>query len=144
MIALNRNRAIALVLFATLASCTETASTGPVGPGSRSVPAIEAVGLFNNICVNKGPDFSNSEEALDGFSGYQQAATGTYFSKRNNLSFKIIRGNGPETCSMVVAMVADGSDYRSMLSQVAGLHPDQTISVIQVAGGYFRFATEAK
>ena len=96
-------------LAAILALSATPLTAQSVDPGTLpAVPADRAVALFAAICGDSLPNFDSATDRMSANGITDAAQTGTFYSSRENLSFKITDGPGAgKTCSMVFATQDD-------------------------------------
>lgn len=93
---------IALAAVAALAAC-EAPSSPTVLAGSQPVPAANAAGLFNQVCVANQFDLDGAKATIATMAFTRNSAQDIYYSNTLNLSFKITPTSGGAICSMVWA-----------------------------------------
>jgi len=91
------------------------------GPGSKSVPASQALKYFTSLCgqIGNGRPSVEAAAAANGF--VQNTKTTTYYHSQNNLSVKLADQN----CSIVFVSKDDPSAVRSEFAS-----PNSTLGAI--------------
>ena len=129
-----RGLTILAACAAVLAGCEETNTvssnpTSTVGPGTRSVSAIDAGILYNRVCAEHAPNFSGTPAELATLPFRQNPETRTYYHTALNMSFKLIETAEYRQCSMVIgARSYKNSDAIIILAAASGNPLEVTVS----------------
>ncbi|MGB3148802.1 MAG: hypothetical protein WBA91_13750 [Paracoccaceae bacterium] len=71
-----------------------------VKPGPNAVEALDALMIFDRVCVETHPSLARAEKAVRAMPFQQNPASGTYYHRTLDLSIKLVKEN-KGACSMV-------------------------------------------
>lgn len=102
-------RSFAFGAMISLAACAGTETLAPSQLGSADPRPAFVAEVFDTVCLQTRPSYDAAAARLTAF-GFSQAATGTYYNGRDNLSVKLL-GTPAEECSVVWGVRNDPAAY---------------------------------